>query len=180
MPASANLCLIYGSARSGRLCDTVADWTQNELAWHDYFAVQIVDPLVHHDPGERNRILERADAFLVITPEYNHSFPAPLKEIIDGATSAWEAKPVAFVSYGGRSGGLRAVEHLRSVFASLHTVGVREQILITNPRSAFDGAGQPSDKGGLHHAFTAMMARLTWWADALLQARAKHPYREAA
>ena len=57
--------------------------------------------------------LDRADAFVVVTPEYNHSFPAPLKNAIDWAFRQWQAKPVAFVSYGGLAGGLRAVEQLR-------------------------------------------------------------------
>lgn len=57
--------------------------------------------------------LDAADAFVVVTPEYNHSFPAPLKAMIDGHVVQWRAKPVAFVSYGGISGGLRAVEHTR-------------------------------------------------------------------
>ena len=61
--------------------------------------------------------IDRADAFVVVTPEYNHSYPASLKQAIDVLNAPWRRKPVAFVSYGGLSGGLRAVEHLRQVFA---------------------------------------------------------------
>jgi len=61
-------------------------------------------------------------AFVVVTPEYNHGYPAPLKSLIDSVGREWQAKPVAFVSYGGVSGGLRAVEQLRQVFAKLHMV----------------------------------------------------------
>jgi NAD(P)H-dependent FMN reductase len=59
------------------------------------------------------RRIDAADAFVVVTPEYNHSYPASLKHAIDMAYGEWNAKPVAFVSYGGISGGLRAVEALR-------------------------------------------------------------------
>ncbi len=74
--------------------------------------------------------------FVVVTPEYNHSFPGPLKAAIDRHVTPWQAKPVGFVSYGGISGGLRAVEHLRQVFAELHAVTVRETVsFIWAPRS---------------------------------------------
>ncbi len=72
----------------------------------------------------RERI-DRADAFVVVTPEYNHAYPAVLKFMIDCAYAEWQAKPVAFVSYGGISGGLRAVEQLRLVFAELHADAAR-------------------------------------------------------
>ncbi len=69
-----------------------------------------------------------ADAFVIVTPEYNHSFPTPLKTAIDWHSTQWHAKPVSFVSYGGASGGLRAVEHLRQAFAEVHAVTVRNSI----------------------------------------------------
>lgn len=68
-----------------------------------------------------------ADAFVVVTPEYNHSYPGPL-HAIDSVGEQWRAKPVGFVSYGGVSGGLRAVEPLRVVFAELHAVTIRERL----------------------------------------------------
>ena len=111
-------------------------------------------------------------------PEYNHSFPAPLKAIIDAAKSEWEAKPVAFVSYGGISGGLRAVEQLRGVFAELHAVGIRDQVSFAFARSAFDPAGKPRDGEAVGQAFDVMFDRLSWWAEALSSARAERPYRE--
>ncbi len=174
-----NLCLVYGSAREGRLCDTVADWVHRQLLRHEHLRVSVVDPLDGRTSSERNATLAEADAFLVITPEYNHSFPAPLKAIIDGARQEWEAKPVAFLSYGGISGGLRAVEQLRGVFAELHAVSVRDQVSIAFAYSAFD------EDGGLHHeeevrrAFDLMLTRLGWWAGALSEARTRQPYREA-
>ena len=63
-----------------------------------------------------------------MTPEYNHSFPAALKNVIDWHGPQWHVKPVGFVSYGGISGGLRAVEQLRLVFAELHAVGIRDTV----------------------------------------------------
>jgi hypothetical protein len=69
------------------------------------------------DVGPR---LAAAEAFVVVTPGYNHSFPASFKNLIDWHDTQRQAKPIGFVSYGGLSGGLRSVEQLRQVFAELH------------------------------------------------------------
>ncbi len=61
----------------------------------------------------------------MITPEYNHGYPASLKQAIDVPRDEWREKAVGFVSYDGVSGGLRVVEQLRQVFAELHTVTMR-------------------------------------------------------
>jgi hypothetical protein len=86
--------------------------------------------------------IDAADAFVVVTPEYNHSYPASLKHAIDMAHGEWNTKPVAFVSYGGISGGLRAVEALRLVFAELHATTIRDTV------SFHGGAGSPARPDG--------------------------------
>jgi hypothetical protein len=81
-----------------------------------------------HDRGQFAGVSPRltsAEAFVIITPEYNHSFPASLKNLIDWHYTQWQAKPIGFVSYGGLGGGLRAVEQLRQVFAELHAMTER-------------------------------------------------------
>lgn len=120
--------------------------------------------------------LARADGFVVLTPEYNHSFPAPLKQAIDLTGAEWRAKPVAFVSYGGLSGGLRAVEQLRQVFAELHTVTVRDTVSIHGARAAFDAQGQPRATEATHAAVDKLLRSLEWWARSLREARAAEPY----
>ena len=77
---------------------------------------------------------------MIVTPEYNHSFPASLKNTIDWFDSEWHAKPVGFVSYGGMAGGQRAVEHLRQVFAELHAVTVRDTLSFHMAWERFFGA----------------------------------------
>lgn len=106
--------IIYGSTREGRFCDTVAEWLIEAAGRHDGFELVTIDPAIEgvNDQGLGQR-LDTADAFIVVTPEYNHSFPGPLKSLIDSFYTEWQAKPVGFVSYGGISGGLRAVEQLR-------------------------------------------------------------------
>jgi NAD(P)H-dependent FMN reductase len=112
---------------------------------------------------------------VVVTPEYNHSFPGPLKLAIDSVHPEWAAKPVGFVSYGGVAGGLRAVEHLRSVFAELHAVTVRETVqfyLADDPLDVHGNArGTQADA-----AAGRLLDQLAWWAQALREARAARPY----
>jgi len=114
--------LVYGSTRPGRFCDTVARWAAGQIAAREGFAVEIIDPAAVEiaGTGSLNARIAACDAFIVVTPEYNHGYPAPLKALIASIGSEWHAKPVAFISYGGVSGGLRAVEQLRLVFAELH------------------------------------------------------------
>ncbi len=121
-----------------------------------------------------------ADAFVVVTPEYNHSFPAALKHAIDLADAEWRAKPVGFVSYGGMAGGLRAVEQLRLVFAELHAATVRDCVSFHGARERFGADGRPKDPAGCGAAAKKMLDRLAWWAEALRAARWTAAYPGAA
>lgn len=189
MQPAIDIALIYGSARDGRLCDTVAGWAATQIESRGGFAVDVLDPIVPDiAQGMDARNAEaraalrarigRADAFVVVTPEYNHSFPAPLKALIDSAKAEWEAKPVAFVSYGGASGGIRAVEHLRHVFAELQAVGIRDGVAFANAWGQFEG-GVLKQPEGAEKAAALMLARLAWWARTLRQGREAQPYAEA-
>jgi hypothetical protein len=120
--------------------------------------------------------LHAAQAFLIVTPEYNHSFPAALKFLIDGFNEPWNAKPVAFVSYGGVSRGLRAVEHLRAVFAELHAPTVRETVSFANAKNLFDQSGALREPERHRQSMRSMLDRLLWWAVALRSARASIPF----
>lgn len=178
---------IYGSVRSRRYCDTIMKWVVGELRRHDAFEFRLLDPAEYE--GERHaqdgaaqagaaQHLAWADAFVVVTPEYNHGYPAALKALIDSVNEPWQAKPVAFVSYGGVSGGLRAVEQLRLVFAELHAVGIRECVSFANPWEQFATDGVlPGDAGrASSKAMARMLSSLHWWAGALRAARLATPY----
>lgn len=114
--------------------------------------------------GER---LARADAFVIVTPEYNHGYHASLENAIDWFVDEWKAKPVAIVSYGGISGGLRGAEQLCPVFVELHAVPIRETVSFHSCWNKFDDDGQPLDLVGTGAAVKALLAQLTWWAHAL-------------
>ncbi|MFF9805787.1 NADPH-dependent FMN reductase [Streptomyces coeruleorubidus] len=181
--------LVVGSNRHGRFGPVVAGWLLDRLRDRDDLVAEVVDvadvdlPTSFEPTPEATAALSgvtpklaRADAFVVLTPEYNHSFPAGLKNLVDWHFGEWRAKPVALVSYGGLAGGLRAVEHLRQVFAELHAVTVRDTVSFHNAGASFDDAGALRDPSGPDAAAKTMLDQLVWWGRALREARAKTPY----
>ncbi len=185
--APLRLAVVVASVREGRFGPTVADWFSGIAEQRADLTVDVIDLVDHqlplmlsHSPSEEvakvTERLEQADAFVVVTPEYNHSFPASLKSLIDWHYTQWQAKPVGFVSYGGLSGGLRAVEQLRPVFAELHAVTVRDAVSFHSPWGQFDEDGAPKDPSGPETAAKVLLDQLAWWGHALREARAKHPY----
>lgn len=175
--------LIYGSTRAGRFCDTVAGWAAEEIRAQGGCSVDIIDPAeIRMTGADAPTLWERmakADAFVVVTPEYNHGYPAPLKTLIDSVGAEWHAKPVAFVSYGGISGGLRAVEQLRLVFAELHAVTIRDSVSFPSAWEQFDASGKLLEPDRARRSMATMLRRLRWWAVALRDARAAMPYAAA-
>ena len=182
-----NLVIIIGSTREGRFGDTVGRWFAAEAASHGGFTIDLVDLIdIELPPTHRARPtpaaaafcarLAAADAFVIVTPEYNHSYPASLKHAIDQGYVEWMAKPVSFVSYGGTTGGVRAIEHLRNVFAELHATTIRDYVCFRTARRQFDAAGKPIDPDGPRLAAKTMLDRLAWWGHALRNAREAQPY----
>jgi len=89
-----------------------------------------------------SKIIESADGFIFVTPEYNHSLSPALKNAIDYLFIEWHYKPAAFISYGSLAGGARAVEHLRAVCAEIKIYDLREQIMLPDYWDHTDQDGQ--------------------------------------
>lgn len=187
------VAVIMGSTREGRFGPVVADWLLGHIAQREDMTADLVDltktplPTVYPSFGQPSpegttellaqvspRLAE-ADAFVMVTPEYNHSFPAPLKNAIDWHNQQWHAKPVGFVSYGGLAGGLRAVEQLRVVLAELHAVTIRNTVSFHNYGDKFDADGKATDPAA-DSAAKSMLDQLAWWAHALRDAKKTRPY----
>ena len=193
-PNRLRLAVIIGSVREGRLGTTVSRWFAKEAEKHGRFDVDVVDLAEHPLPlvmpewdgsldpqtsQSREVLSERlgaADAFVVITPEYNHSFPAALKNAIDWFGDEWQAKPVGLVSYGGQSGGIRAAEQLRQVFPEVHATTVRDALSFHNAWEVFDHDGAPRDAEGSAAAAKSMLGQIDWWGTALRDAREVRAY----
>jgi NAD(P)H-dependent FMN reductase len=116
----------------------------------------------------RDKIRE-ADGFIICTPEYNHGYPAVLKNALDYVYFAWSRKPVAFVSWGG-AGGARGVQQLRQVAVELDMAPIRFAVHIHNPWFIKDVSEIANDQHH-QHAAKALLDQITWWAGALKQAR---------
>jgi NAD(P)H-dependent FMN reductase len=179
------LAIVIGSVREGRFGPTVANWFAGQARERNEFDVDVIDlagfdfpPSMASSP-DVERFAERigaADAVVIVTPEYNHSYPGPLKTAIDSLGEQWHARPVGLVSYGGISGGLRAVEPLRVVFAELHAMTIRDTVSFHGAWGQFDDDGQPRDPEAVNGAARVMLDQLAWWARALNAAKALRPY----
>jgi NAD(P)H-dependent FMN reductase len=184
------ILVILGSIREGRVGDKVADWVMEQASNRSEAKYELFDLKEHPmklfaEPGHpamfngkssdenANKFIEKvaaSDGFLIITPEYNRGTSSALKNAIDYPYNEWGKKPVAFVGYGGMSGGGRAVEQLRLNSIELQAVPVREGILIQFVSSRIkDGKLEPDRHldSGLQKTFE----QLEWYAKVLKNAR---------
>jgi NAD(P)H-dependent FMN reductase len=190
------LKVIIGSTRDGRNADLVCRWCVPAIHSHGAFDSEILDlrewalPFfqetiatvgdfndpTYSDPLVRrwNGKIREADAYVIVTPEYNHSVPAVLKNAIDSVffSYAFRRKPVAFVGYSlGVAAGVRAIEALNQIMLETEAVPVRTQTLIPFVANAFDGLGQPTHSA-LSLGLNVMLDDLAWLGEALKTARA--------
>ena len=178
--------IVLGSVRSGRFGEIPFNWIVEQARLNSEFEVGAIDLAAFDIPDDFSRNadvealsarLEAADAVIVISPEYNHSFSAPIKAFIDAMPkSVWQAKPVGFVAYGGFAAGLRAVEQLRLVFAELHAVTMRDVVSFYLMNQNFDDNGDPINADAVNGAARVLFNQLGWWAQALKDAKAMRPY----
>ncbi|MEV4250747.1 NAD(P)H-dependent oxidoreductase [Streptosporangium canum] len=175
------IAVVIGSVRKPRLADSLAAWLECELTAIDWLDLDMIDlatvslPMHEIQPGGAATSpigdrLANADGFVFLTPEYNHSFPAPVKNVIDWHYTEWAYKPVAFVGYGS-SGGIRAVEQLRTIFPELRATTVREAVLIPMAWEHLDADGRFVPPPGTAQALHATMNELRTWARALRPVR---------
>lgn len=186
-----HILTILASTRQERFGETVARWLFPRVERRDDLTTEMVDlrdwRLPYYDwPASASRLtltdyptdiqpwvrrVGEADGFLIVTPEYNHGYPAVLKSALDAVYNEWNRKPIAFVSYGGAAGGSRAVEQLRQVAVELQMAPIRSGITFPYARRAFNAEGVPTDEGFYNQAASRMLDDLVWWAKALKQAR---------
>jgi NAD(P)H-dependent FMN reductase len=183
-PASLRVAVIAASVRDGRMSRTLADWAAARVAAAGC-DVDLVDLADHELPpdrllqpggGPRSPIADRigrADGYVFVSPEYNHSFPGTLKQAIDWHYREWMFKAATVLSYGVQ-GGLLAAEHLRGVLAELNVVTTRRVVGLRAPWDDVDAAGFASPPG-VSEAFDAAVRELGWWADTLRTARRERP-----
>ena len=142
------IAIITGSTRPGRNNDAVARWIHSIAATREDAQFEIIDiadlglPLLDEPvppsfgqyTNEHTRrwaaTIAAFDGFVFVTPEYNHSTSAALKNAIDFLYAEWNNKAAGFVGYGSM-GGARAIEHLRGIMAELQVATVRNQVMLS-------------------------------------------------
>ncbi len=189
------LQIIIGSTRPNRMTERLAKWVANEAKNLEDTTVELVDLADYNIPfldeaisprynpnrqinaeaGKWVDKLAEGDAYVFVTPEYNHSIPGVLKNALDYITTELVKKPATAVSHGS-VGGARAIMHLKEILSE-------SQAAIIPKAVAFAGAGQSlSEEGVLDEAVkanpygpqgaaTSMLAELKWYSDALSAAR---------
>ena len=173
-----NLTIIVGSTRPGRAGGPIAQWFAARAKDHGGFDVNVVDlaeiglPLLDEPNHPRLRqytrqhtkdwsaIVDAADAFVIVTPEYNYGYPASVKNAIDYLHQEWQHKPVGFVSYGGVAAGTRAVQQLKQVVTTLRMLPVTDSVNIPFHSQFLDSDGTFRPNAVLEQAADAMLDEL--------------------
>ena len=185
------LQIIVASTRPGRVGLAVARWFEQVADQRrDAFEVELVDlaevalPLfdepghpvardyVHAHTIAWSETIRRGDAYVIVHPEYNHSYNAAIKNALDYLHTEWSYKPVGFVSYGGVSAGVRAMTALKPVVAALRMIPAVEAVNIPFVGQFIDDEGRFQPNEQLEMAAADLLAELSRLEGALRPLRA--------
>jgi NAD(P)H-dependent FMN reductase len=177
------IAIIVGSTRPGRKADAIARWVHGIAATRTDAQYEIVDiadfnlPLLDEAvPPSRHQYsqphtkkwaakIAEFDAFVFVTPEYNHATSAALKNALDFLYVEWNNKAAGFVSYGS-AGGVRAVENLRLIMAELQIADVRGHVTLSL-FTDFENFTTFKPAAGHEKSITTMLNQLVAWGGAL-------------
>lgn len=172
------LMIVIASTRPGRVGLPIGQWFRERAEAHGAFEVTVADlaeiNLPFLDEPKHPRLgqymhahtkawsaqVAAADAFVFVTPEYNYSMTAPLKNAIDYLFNEWQYKPVGFVSYGGASGGVRAVQMIKQVVSVLKMVPVVETVALPFVAKLINAEGKVEANEAMETSATTMLNEL--------------------
>jgi len=185
------LQIVVASTRPGRKGPIVAAWFEALARQHGRFQVEVADlgvinlPMMdepehprlgryQHDHTKTwSALVNRTDAFVFVMSEYNHGTPPPLANALDYLSAEWAYKPVGFVSYGGVSGGLRAVQMTKPMLSALKMVPLVEAVVVPMFTTFIDTSAGTFSPGEMHEKNAAkMLDELVRWSAALRGLRA--------
>jgi NAD(P)H-dependent FMN reductase len=181
--------VVTGTTREGRFSEYVAEWVVRRLGTRGDVDVELVDlrdhPLPFFDgvpPAKFPReygaeevarlgaTIDRADGYVLLTAEYNHGYPAVLKNAMDWTFVEWRRKPVAFVGWGN-TGGARAIEQLRLVTVEFEMAPLRHAVHVLPDRMVAARGGEPEPFAALEPKLTLLGDDLVWWTRTLAAGR---------
>ena len=179
-----NLIVLLGSVRSDRKGLRVARYVERQFTDRGH-AVTLVDPqelqlplldrmYKEYPKGSAPEVLERlaslyraADAFVVVSAEYNHSIPPALSNLLDHFLEEYFWRPSAIACYSaGAFGGVRAAMQLRAMLCELGMPSIPSLFPVPHVEQTFSEAGDPSD-AAIDRRFRRFAAELEWYAEAL-------------
>lgn len=188
-----NIKIILGSTREGRFSDSAGEWVLSELQQREGVSAEVIDlrdydlpffnesvsPSMKTEPYTQPEVVRftqkiaEGDAFIMVTPEYNHSTSGVLKNAIDWVGPEWNNKPVGFVSYGS-VGGARAIEQLRLIMIELQMAPIQKAVMMLGNDYfpvVFGGASRDELFATYQKHLEGMLDQLLWWGKALTSAR---------
>jgi len=191
---SLNIGIIVGSTRPNRFSEKPAQWIFEQTKKEEGIQVELLDlrdyPMPFYNEPASPTYLDgkytdtvvqtwvkkvgEFDAYIIVTPEYNHGTSAVLKNALDYPYVEWNNKPVGFVSYGS-VGGARAVEQLRLTAIELQMAPIREAVHMPGHKVFPVIMGKmewlPDEDESLKASASKMLTQLAWWGRALKAAR---------
>ena len=181
------LPILYGTVREGRRSWAVATWIEGRMRKRPGITTRLFDPRdlpfgnlerrVKETPVPSPEIeafgaeIQRADGYVVVTPEYNFGIPGALKNLLDPFYREWNHKPFGVVTAGGMSGGLRPADQLRIGIPGLGAVSIPMVLPVHEVETAFDDHGPVADVPAWESRADRFLAQLEWYAGALARAR---------
>jgi NAD(P)H-dependent FMN reductase len=180
-PRPLSIPVILGTARKGRMSAQAARFVLGELQKRDGVTTELIDiaelNLPVDDAGEAVKdprfasAMERADAVVIVTPEYNHSFPGLLKHVLDSCLKEYIHKAAGIVGVSaGVFGGARAIENFQPVLRELGLVSIFWDVNFGSIHRAFDANGQLLDQAFIGRT-NKFLGELIWMAKVLRHGR---------
>jgi NAD(P)H-dependent FMN reductase len=181
------LPILVGTIRADRRSIHVARYAHALLAARPGVTTRLWDPVdlpfgnlayreweMKERPGavdEFVRAMDRADGFVIVTPEYNFGIPGTLKNLLDHLFDEWNRKPFGFVTAGGVVGGVRAQDQLRQVISGIRAITIPTAIGVQHVEAAWDEKGPKAGRPEWDARFGRFFDELEWYARALRTAR---------
>ncbi|MEO8959408.1 MAG: NAD(P)H-dependent oxidoreductase [Rudaea sp.] len=185
------LHILICSTRPGRIGPSVAGWFHGFAQQHGKFEIALIDladfnlPIYdepihparqdykHEHTRKWSASVASADAYIFVTPEYNYSPPPSLVNALDYVYREWNYKPCGFVSYGGVSGGLRAVQNVKMQVTTLKMMPMMEGVMVPMAASLIDDKGTFQSNELIDKSAATLLDELRYWTDGLKAMREK-------
>lgn len=170
------IIVLLGSAREGRQSEKVARFVFNEIKARGDVEAEFIDvkdflfARTSEDQPISNawkEIVNKAHGFVIVSPEYNHSFPGELKILLDSLSEGYDKKPVAICGVSiGKFGGARMIDHIKQVLVHLGMIPITLSVNFPQVGEAFDDKGDVIDQS-LKMKVATITDELVWFMSAV-------------